>query len=49
MSKCDNAFGAIGRSLAHRDTGSQTVQNEGSSDALVGDHWLHVEQVDERE
>lgn len=37
------------RLLAHRADGPLKVQNEGTFDELVVDHWLHVESMDERQ
>lgn len=37
------------RLLAHRQSGDVDVKNEGVFDELVVDHWLHVEQLGERE
>ncbi|WP_126932804.1 hypothetical protein [Corallococcus sp. AB018] len=37
------------RLLAHRPSGDVSVKNEGVFDELVVDHWLHIEQLGERE
>ncbi|MCP3139189.1 hypothetical protein [Pyxidicoccus xibeiensis] len=37
------------RLLAHKESGDIEVRNEGVFDELVVDHWLHIEQLGDRE
>jgi hypothetical protein len=37
------------RLLAHRESGEFEVRNQGVFDELTVDHWLHIEQLGERE
>lgn len=47
--RCAQAPGREWRVLAHEGSEAIAVKNRGVFDEVVVDHWLHVEQMDERE